>query len=73
MIVYLIHAMIFVAGEGRVVGLPKFHSWGKSPVSGLPSSAEAQISATRASTSVVFASDCTLTVALHWPHMFQSS
>ena len=42
------------------------------PVSGLPSSVEAQISATRASTSVSFASGpryCTLTVALHWPHM----
>ena len=43
------------------------------PVSGLPSSVEAQTSATRASTSVVFAPGpryCTLTVALHWPHMF---
>ena len=44
----------------------------RPPVSGLPSSAEAQISATRASTSVVFTSGpryCTLTVAFHWPHM----
>ena len=43
-----------------------------SPVSGLPSSVEAQISATHASTSVVFILGpqyCTLTVALHWPHM----
>ena len=42
------------------------------PASGLPSSVEAQTSATRASTSVVFAPGpryCTLTVALHWPHM----
>ena len=42
------------------------------PVSGLPSLVEAQTSATRASTSVVFAPGpryCTLTVALHWPHI----
>ena len=42
------------------------------PASGLPSSVEAQTSATRASTSVIFAPGpryCTLTVALHWPHM----
>ena len=40
------------------------------PVSDLPSSVEAQTSATRASTSVVFAPGplcCTLTVALHRP------
>ena len=40
------------------------------PVSDLSSSVEAQTSATRASTSVVFAPGplrCTLTVALHWP------
>ena len=40
------------------------------PVSDLPSSVEAQTSATHASTSVVFAPDplhCTLTVALHQP------
>ena len=44
----------------------------RPPVSGLPSLVEAQISATRASTSVIFASGpryCTLTVALHWPHI----
>ena len=43
----------------------------RPPVSGLLS-VEAQISAMRASTSVVFASGpryCTLTVALHWPQM----
>ena len=42
------------------------------PVSGLLSSVEVQISATRASASVVFASGpeyCTLTVVLYWPHM----
>ena len=44
----------------------------RPPVSGLPPSVKAQISATRASTSVIFASGpryCTLTVAIHWPHM----
>ena len=44
----------------------------RPPVSGLPLSVEAQISATQASTSVVFASGpqyCTLTVTFHWPHM----
>ena len=40
------------------------------PVSGLPSSVEAQTSVTRASTLVVLAPGprrCTLTVALYWP------
>ena len=44
----------------------------RPPVSGLPSLVEAQISATRASTSVVFTSGpryCTLTVAFHWVHV----
>ena len=48
------------------------HSKFSQLVSGLPSSVEAQTSATRASTSVVFAPGprcCTLTVALHWPNM----
>ena len=48
------------------------HSKFSQPVSGLPSSVEAQTSATRTSTSVVFAPGprcCTLTVALHWPQM----